>query len=243
MKKLSFNSKKQSEWAKFWQEPDLLGIEVLHAHYFAHSFSRHSHSEFVISLIEKGGGSFWYKGWTHPSPPGHLVILNPDEPHTGEVASEMGWKYKALYITPEVFRQIIYDMTGKRWKTSSFPEHTIFDPQIIKLMQELHQLLGQPYPLIEAESLLLSVLTKLLNRHTDDCPEIKCYKQEHRAAKQVQEYIKTYYAENLSLHQLAKLVDLSTFHLTEVFRKETGLPPHAYLNQVRIQQAKQYFLR
>ena len=89
MKKLASASSKQPDRAQFWQEPDL-GIEVLHAHYFAHSFARHSHSEFVISLIEGGAGSFWYKGCFYPSPPGHLVILNPDEPHTGQASSERG---------------------------------------------------------------------------------------------------------------------------------------------------------
>ena len=95
---------------------------------------------------------------------------------------------------------------------------------------------------MEAESLLLSVVTKLLNRYTDTCPEIKNYKQLHRAVRQVREYIETYYAENISLQQLAKLVNLNQFHLADVFCKEVGLPPHAYLNQVRIQRAKQLIL-
>ena len=146
MAKPSFTLKKQPEWAHFWQEPDLLGIEVLHAHYFAHSFARHSHSEFVISLIEGGAGSFWYRGWTHPSPPGHLVILNPDEPHTGEATDEMGWKYKALYITPETLGRITQDMTDKPWKNCCFPEHTILDQQIIRYW---FRLMGVDYPLLD----------------------------------------------------------------------------------------------
>lgn len=133
MKKPPSKPNKQAEWAHFWQEPDLLGIEVLHACYFTHSFARHSHSEFVISLIEGGAGSFWYQGWTHPSPPGHLVILNPDEPHTGAAADAMGWQYKALYITSETLGQIVQDMTDKSWKAMCFPEHTILDQQIISL--------------------------------------------------------------------------------------------------------------
>ncbi len=233
---------KQREWAQFWQEPELLGIEILHAHYFAHSFARHSHSEFVISLIEGGAGSFWYKGAVHPSPPGHLVILNPDEPHTGQASIEMGWKYKALYVAPEVLGKIAQEIADKPWKTSCFPEPIVLDRQIIELMRQLHQLLRKPHSRIEAESLLLSVLTKLLNRHTVDSPEVKRYKQEHWAVRQVREYIETHYADNLSLQHLAELVDLNHFHLTEVFRKEVGLPLHAYLNQVRVRRAKQLIL-
>ena len=118
----------------------------------------------------------------------------------------------------------------------------MFDQQIIGLMQELHQLLSHPHSRIESESLLLSVLTKLLNRHTGDRPEVKRYKQEHWAVKQVREYIEAHYADNLSLQQLAEIVDLNPFHLTEIFRKGVGLPPHAYLNQVRVYRARQLIL-
>ena len=58
------------------------------------------------------------------------------------------------------------------------------------------------------------------------------------AVKKTREYINDNYEENISLEQLANLVNLKPLRLLRVFRKALGLPPHAYLVQVRITQAK-----
>jgi AraC-like DNA-binding protein len=41
-----------------------------------------------------------------------------------------------------------------------------------------------------------------------------------------------------SLDDLAGTVGTGTFQLVRAFRAATGLPPHAYLNQVRVRQAR-----
>lgn len=47
-----------------------------------------------------------------------------------------------------------------------------------------------------------------------------------------------WFISNISLTELAELTDLSKFHICRVFREVFGLPPHAYLNLIRIRQAK-----
>nr|BBH92096.1 hypothetical protein KTA_02950 [Thermogemmatispora argillosa] len=42
--------------------------------------------------------------------------------------------------------------------------------------------------------------------------------------------------------QLARVTGLSPFHLAHTFHQVMGLPPHAYLNQLRLEQAKQLLL-
>ena len=45
-------------------------------------------------------------------------------------------------------------------------------------------------------------------------------------------------ADNVSLTELSGLVSLSPYRLVHVFRDTVGLPPHAYLTQVRVERAK-----
>ena len=45
-------------------------------------------------------------------------------------------------------------------------------------------------------------------------------------------------SEPPSLEELAAAVNLSPFHFTRVFRRATGLPPHAWLRQRRLEQAR-----
>ena len=46
-------------------------------------------------------------------------------------------------------------------------------------------------------------------------------------------------AENTSLEELRVHVGLSPFYFSRIFRQYTGLPPHAYRKQQRVQLAKQ----
>jgi AraC-like DNA-binding protein len=46
-------------------------------------------------------------------------------------------------------------------------------------------------------------------------------------------------ARDASLTELARVGGVSRFHLLRLFRSETGLPPHAWLMQRRLQLARQ----
>ncbi|HEY0459397.1 MAG TPA: AraC family transcriptional regulator [Pyrinomonadaceae bacterium] len=57
--------------------------------------------------------------------------------------------------------------------------------------------------------------------------------------RRVQEFIDVNLEEDLSLAELAEVVDLSQFHFARAFRKSTGQTPQQYLMQQRIERAKQ----
>lgn len=52
------------------------------------------------------------------------------------------------------------------------------------------------------------------------------------------EYVRDHARENIGLEQLAALVGLSPFHFARAFKQSTGVPPHRYQLQVRIEKAK-----
>lgn len=54
----------------------------------------------------------------------------------------------------------------------------------------------------------------------------------------VRDYLDAHYAANIPLDELARMVNVSAFHLNRVFRAEVGLPPHAYQMQVRVTRSK-----
>lgn len=51
--------------------------------------------------------------------------------------------------------------------------------------------------------------------------------------------INEHYAENITLDTLSEMVHISKFYLSHVFRNETGITPISYLQQVRINRAKE----
>ena len=55
-------------------------------------------------------------------------------------------------------------------------------------------------------------------------------------------YIQTHLAQPISVPQLAAAVNLSPSHFSRLFRSSTGLSPHAYIVQRRIDDAKHLLL-
>jgi AraC-like DNA-binding protein len=60
------------------------------------------------------------------------------------------------------------------------------------------------------------------------------------AFRTAREYIETHFAENVSISKLAALVSLSPYHFARTFGREIGLPPHTYLESVRIRKAREF---
>jgi AraC-like DNA-binding protein len=85
-------------------------------------------------------------------------------------------------------------------------------------------------------------LAQLISRHADTRHDFGPIHAERIEIKRLRRYIEEHYAEDIRLPDLAALVGWNPFYLLRVFRNEVGLPPHAYLEQIRIQRA-QDFLR
>ncbi len=67
--------------------------------------------------------------------------------------------------------------------------------------------------------------------------------EERAAVRQVCEYLHEHYAENISLPQLAQLVNLSPSYLSRVFKAEIGVSLPHYQTQIRIDRARSMLLQ
>jgi transcriptional regulator GlxA family with amidase domain len=65
----------------------------------------------------------------------------------------------------------------------------------------------------------------------------------HPAVKKAREYMEAHFAEKVSVGALAALVSLSPYHFARAFKKETGLPPHACLENIRIRKVLEFLDR
>jgi AraC-like DNA-binding protein len=227
-------SKKEN--AKFWRDPDLDGLELLNATYVHFSYDRHVHGDrYALGVILAGAESFYYRGETKVAPTGSIVIIDPDEVHTGQAADRRGWTYRMLYPSLALMRRA----AGIRSGTPHFPDSVIHDPELFAQIRSLHRASEQGASRLERESRLLSALALLSARHAAPRLEAGPVGRRRRAVGLARQYLEAHYAENVSLGDLARLTGLSAHHLLRVFRRELGLPPHAFQNQLRLCRAKQ----
>ena len=233
------------EQTKLWQISTSFGnIRLLRATYVTQSFARHSHEDFPLGVIEQGALGFYYRGENVVAPVGSINLANPGEAHTGHAADKTGWTYRMFYFDLDLLQYVASEMAETPKDIPFFRTGVIEDEQLARRIQHLHRILEQQdLPRLEQESRIFALLSQLMVRHADDRPTLRTRGHEHQAVKRAREYIDAHYAENITLEQLAQVAYLSPFHLARVFHDEVGLPPHAYLTQLRIQHAQTLLAR
>lgn len=226
------------ENAHFYTRPDVYDIAFIHATFIKHRFARHVHDYFVLGIIEAGLQTFSYRGAQHGTAPSGIIVLNPDEPHTGEAATPEGFVYKALYPSADLMQFVAAEMVGRSTALPFFTAPVIYDATLARRILGLHQALVTPTSALEGEVGMLHVLADLVRRYADSHFAMRPLGEERAAVRRVRDYLDAHYDQNISLAQLADLVGFSPFYLARVFKSEMGIPPHAYLESIRIRHAQ-----
>jgi AraC-like DNA-binding protein len=225
------------EWTRYYHDPRLHGLEVLHAHFVDHRYARHAHDYFVIASVDSGAASYWYRGAQRVASVGQVFVINPDEPHTGDPATPGGYVYRVLYPRPEQIAQLVSDI-GSSSTIPFFRDSVLRDTQLSAMLSRFHQDFAGGSSSAACEDLLLRSLELLITRHTDPRITPRTIGSERPAIRRACEYINSHYAQDLSLSKLADVVSLSPYYFARAFEREVGLPPHAYLENVRVQKAR-----
>ncbi|MEO0825516.1 MAG: AraC family transcriptional regulator [Cyanobacteria bacterium J06635_15] len=236
------SAKSSKDKAHFWRDSLLGDLEFLHANYVTHSFVRHAHDEFAIGVIYAGVQAVGYRRADQLlMPAGSIAAINPGEMHTGYAANpEEGWRYRMFYPKPDLLKRVFVEITGREHDVPFLTQPVIFDDRLARKIYRMHCVLESPETsAIERETYLLDVLAQLVIGYADSRPVILPLQPEDSIVQRIRNYLMLNYRHNVSLTELSGLTNLSKFYVCRVFKEAMGLPPHAYLNLIRVHQAKQ----
>jgi AraC-like DNA-binding protein len=229
----------QAEWSRYYHDHELHDLEVLHARFVEHRYARHAHDYFVIAFVEKGAASYWYRGAQRVASAGQVFVVNPGEPHTGDPATPGGYIYRVLYPRVEHIARVAGDI-GFGGSEVFCKESVLLDRRLASLLSSFHRRLAEKAPTAQWESLLLQALAHLITQHSDPRITARAVGMERPAVRRACEYMQAHFAEDVSLSKLASIVSLSPYYFARAFEREIGLPPHAYLETVRIRKAREF---
>jgi AraC-like DNA-binding protein len=216
-----------------------LDVELLQASHVRHAYPRHFHEYYVICVIEQGFQSFTHQDARHFTPPGGVILINPGAVHTGEAADERGFQMRCFYPTLSQMQMAAYELTGRYEETPFFKDVRVDHAWARNSILSLHKALTQEGNSLESESRFTWILSQLIRRHASLRFGEQKLGNERTAVQRARWYIEQRFAEGLSLGELARHVSLSRYHLLRAFRAEVGMPPHAFLESVRIRRAQQ----
>lgn len=120
---------------------------------------------------------------------------------------------------------------------------SIFDPFIHQLTLELKQEAERetPYGKLFGETAAQLLAVHMLRKYAVVKPRSENHigKPAQKSLKQAIDYIHDNLHLDTSLESLATLANMSSYHFARIFRQCTGLAPHQYVVQCRIEKAKE----
>ncbi|RZI43945.1 AraC family transcriptional regulator [Herbaspirillum sp. HC18] len=229
-----------SEFVTFKSSPHLPGVELYSARLVDHAFAPHVHDGYSLGAIETGVERFRYQGADHVAPAGTLVLLNPDELHTGQAEIDSGWTYQMLYIEPDTLKSL----TGSE---AFFPDATVFDPGLASAYQHtFHRMWDAPDDLAfvsEFTQLVDAVVARYGRNARELRPVTANEKRRMAAMRRVLDCIEAHLDGALSIDMLAAEAGLSVFHFVRTFSATFHVTPHQYVQARRAARAKSLLAR
>jgi len=188
-------------------------------------------------MVLEGADGFYCDGKQYTAYPGQLVLINPGEVHTGSTAGDKPLRYFSFYPDRKALQQVAETLDIPIPADLNFPKSL---QNLSSLTQKLQRLavsfMNEADPLNQQE-IFFDCMQELLQQDPAKAGNIPG-KKDQRVTMLV-DFIHAHFREEISLEQMAKLVNLNPFHLTRLFKKTTGLSPYDYLLITRTGYAKQ----
>ena len=156
-------------------------------------------------------------------------------------------EFLQLYLEPKLLNHFSYELGGSD-RVELLPQLTSFyDPLINNIGFALKRALETDGTRsnLYADTMANALAVHLLSRYSTEKPEIRQYRGglSHQNLQCVIDYINDHLDRNLSLAELAAIAQLSSYHFARLFKQSTGISPHQYHIQCRIERAKQLLRR
>ncbi|EGB15950.1 transcriptional regulator, AraC family [Pseudodesulfovibrio mercurii] len=229
---------------RFWRDPDLPGVEVRRSSYREEAFRPHVHDAYSLGFIEHGRTTFELEGGRHVATAGQLVFIGPGLAHACNPDPDSDMAYTMFYVAPAWLTATARELFGPEAEPPRFPDPVVDDGPLAERLRALQTAIADNADRLEKETLLVQLLAEAVSRHGAPGPVSGPERGPaprpagRDAVRAVRDYLAAHLAEKVSLDELAEAASLSRCHLLRVFQAATGLPPHAYQNQLRVDLGK-----
>ena len=211
------------------------GVEAVAAD-TVHAFGRHTHDQFGLGLILRGAQKSLSGRGMVEAKAGDIITVNPGEVHDGTPLGEHGRAWRMLYFDPAALALTIQELTDGVCGDAELTHPAMCDPVAARRFASLFRAVTDPqggHSEIEARESLLLLLSGLIDK-VPRSPARGAPAGVERARARIDDAP----ADAISLNELAEIGGISPFQLVRGFSRATGLTPHAYLVQRRLQMAR-----
>ncbi|HEX2011408.1 MAG TPA: AraC family ligand binding domain-containing protein, partial [Roseateles sp.] len=187
-----------ADQAQYRRPAHRAGVELYHASILRHRFEPHTHEAYGLGAITAGVGRFHWRGAEHLAPRATLMLMNPEDIHTGRAElDDQAWGYRMVYLR----RELLAELSGEPdwWFDAAVAHDAASATEAASLIAGLWRA-GQQDDALAFDSALLA-LVQALRRHARVGSPARGEARMRFAP--VLDFMRAQLGEKLSLEQLA----------------------------------------
>lgn len=221
---------------RYWLDPERPGLSLLSADLTTHEYPPHTHDALLVAVTEAGGSEIGADGGPQEVHGAALLVVNPAEAHSSRMRRSTRWRYRSFYLEEDALGDVLTGLGVDR--LPAFARNVVPDRDLIQDFLALHRgLEGAADPLRRRE-LLVGTFGRLVRRYGSSGAGVAVPPRDRALLARAVGVLRQRYAEPVTLSELARAAGLTQYQLIGLFRRGTGLTPHAYLTQLRLEVAR-----
>lgn len=221
----------------FFKDPRIPFFEARYTKSSQSVFKAHMHTTFSIGAVDEGCVEYLVGAECARLEPGSLAIINPEILHSCNAVSAGGRSYFMLYLDLNWCTAVQNGL----WGVEQFLPSTVIKIDDQKLYDEycegMQAIIHHQVHLQEKEQIAYDLASMVFRQCCQPTAEL------HNTPKNIQhlkELLKEDLEKDLTLDSLSDRLGVNPYTLIRKFKLETGLTPHAYRMNHRIEKAKSY---
>jgi AraC-like DNA-binding protein len=220
-----------------WRVAGFKGIEMLRGLDVTEEYPRHWHEEIYLCATIAGTSYLDCLGTSLQAQCGTLAVVAPGHVHANR---KIACSFRCLLMEFHALQDAVEQFVEQSIRGLSFRSSLIEDQRTLGRFLKVHRAMEEAEPDLGRDDIAFSFLHELAVRHGTARIPLPPNGNEDFAIRRTKRFLDEHYTERVSLHELARLVGLSAYHLNRTFCRKIGMPPHEYQIQVRITRAKSF---
>lgn len=202
---------------------------------------RHTHETLTLTAIKQGVVKLFLANKTELLKPNTIAIINPYQAHRAEITQYESKGGFVLYLDTQWCESLQRSLSKHITEFIPFNTSLISSKRFYNDFIGLCELLLENIFLLEKEEKIIDFLTNLFescNILEEDQFE-RTDTKNTQAAKAIKLILDEDLANNLTLINISSQIGFSITHCLRLFKKEYGLPIHAYILNQKVHKAKE----
>jgi AraC-like DNA-binding protein len=196
-----------------------------------YNIQRDFHNSYLIMYIRKGQGNIFYDNRSYTVKANDIVLLDCHRPHA--YSTDKGWETLWIHFDGNIskdFFDLVYNSAGcviSSGKSTFIPRTLNMICESFKSSNEIPEpLMSSHIHRVLSEILLLATNINIGNSGKNS------------AVMEAVSYIETNFKDKLTIEKVASHINMSMYHFSRMFKKETSFSPYEYIIKTRINHSK-----